>query len=285
MARTDSRPRRRRAVAGLLEQPRYEVMPLSNVFDEVECLPRGAVVTVTSSPHKGADATIDLAVRLAEHGVRPVPHLAARQVRDRAELAGFLHRLEAAGIDNVFVVGGDAREPAGEFDDGLALLEAMDSIGHPFDHIGIPSYPDGHHAIDDDRLWAALQAKQRYATYTVTQMCFDAATISRFTLALRRHGITLPIYAGIPGVVDMAKLLRVSLRIGVGDSLRFARGNKAASRRLLTPRGYRPDALVRKLGAHVQDGKAELAGLHIYTFNHVDATVRWMQTARRKVAS
>ncbi|MDV6013542.1 methylenetetrahydrofolate reductase [Haloechinothrix sp. LS1_15] len=285
MAQPTSRLRPRQAKATLLDQPRYELMPISGVMDQAATLPPGAVVTVTSSPRQGAAATVDLAVQLAERGLRAVPHLAARQLHDREELITILDRLEAAGIDNVFVVGGDAAEPAGPYPDGLTLLEAIAALGRLPRHVGIPSYPDGHHAIDDATLLTALKSKQLYATYTVSQMCFDAARIGRFSRALRGQGITLPIYAGIPGVVDMAKLLRVSLRIGVGDSVRFLRGNKAAAGRLIRPRGYRPDGLVRKLGAQVREGKADLAGLHIYTFNHIDATVRWTHGNRRRVAS
>ena len=43
-------------------------------------------LTVTASPGKGLEATLDLTERLTKHGYVAVPHLAARMVRDRAEL-------------------------------------------------------------------------------------------------------------------------------------------------------------------------------------------------------
>lgn len=285
MGPTIGGPRARRHRGDLLRNPRFEIMPVAGALDQIEELPRGAVVTVTASPRQGAAVTIDLAERLADQGVQPVPHLAARQLHDEHELSHILRRLDTAGIGNVFVVGGDATTPAGKFGDGLSLLEAMESIGHGLTDIGIPSYPDGHHAIDEQTLMAALRAKQSYASYTVTQMCFDASAISRFSHSARRHGITLPIYAGIPGIVDTAKLLRVSLRIGVGDSVRFLKGNRSVATKLLRPRGYRPDGLVRKLGTAVSDGSADLQGLHIYTFNHLAPTVRWTHNAHRRLAS
>lgn len=279
----------RQVMVPLLAQPRYEVMPLRGVLEETAALPAGATVTVTASPSRGIGATLELAEQLAAQGFDAVPHLAARQVRDETELAGVLDRLHRAGIRDVFVVGGDAAEPAGEFPDGLSLLRAMAQLGHRPARIGVPSYPEGHHAIDEPALWSALQAKQRYAHYTVTQLCFDADAVCRFVAAARQRGITLPVVAGVPGVVAAGKLLRVSLRIGVGDSVRFLRSQRlsamGSTAGLLRPGGYRPTALVRRLGMQVRDGRCDLAGLHFYTFNHVGATVRWLRNTHRRAAA
>lgn len=272
-------------MAPVLGSTRLEVMPLPRVLEQVRQLPTGSTVTVTASPRQGVAATVELCEQLADAGMATVPHLAARQIKEHAELADAVTRLQAAGVDDVFVVGGDASDPAGDFADGLALLRGLDSIEHGFRHIGVPSYPDGHHLIDDEVLWESLQAKQAYATYTVTQLCFDANAIGQFSIAARNRGIELPILAGVPGVVDMARLLRVSLRIGVGDSVRFVRGNRAVTARLLNPTGYRPDALLRRLGTLVTRGEADLAGLHIYTFNQVTATARWITNARRRTTA
>ena len=284
MAQNLIRPGARRAVLPLLETPHYEVVPLNGALEQAAFLPAGAVATVTTTPSRGTEATISLVEALAARGFRPVPHLAARQIADEEELGSVLQRLDAAGVRGVFVVGGDASVPAGPFADGLALLRAIHRAGAPFDTVGVPSYPEGHHAIDDATLWASLEAKQEYATYTVTQLCFDADRVCAFAAEAKRRGIVLPVRVGIAGVVDAAHLLRVSMRIGIGDSTRFLRGNASGARRLLNPFGYRPDALVRKLAGSVRQGRCQLAGLHVYTFNHVDPTVRWMQQAHRRAA-
>jgi methylenetetrahydrofolate reductase (NADPH) len=239
---------------------------------------------VTASPRQGIGATVEVSERLAAQGMRAVPHLAARQLRDRAELADVLDRLDAAGIDEVFVVGGDARTPEGEFADGLALLRSMAELGRLPARVGVPSYPEGHWAIDEPTLWSSLWAKQTYADYTVTQLCFDADAVCRWANAARHGGITLPIVAGVPGLVDAGKLLRISLRVGVGESLRFLRGHRSVAGGLLRPSGYHPDALVGELAARVADGRCELAGLHFYTFNHVTATAGWVRRAQEQGA-
>jgi methylenetetrahydrofolate reductase (NADPH) len=271
----------RQVVARWLAAPQYELVPLHGAIDESRQLPGGATVTITSSPARGVEATVALAEALSMYGLRTVPHLAARQITDEAQLADVCRRLDEAGITDVFVIGGDATEPAGEFADGLALLQALDRIGQRLTSIGIPGYPEGHHLIDDDTLWTSLEAKASYATYVVTQMCFDPDATCRYARAVRDAGIDLPVYAGVPGAVDAAKLLRISMQIGVGDSLRFVRNNAAVARRLLRPVGYRPDSLVKKLAARVADGRCDIAGLHLYTFNQVGATVGWVHQSSR----
>lgn len=271
-------------LASLLKRPRFEVLPLPKVLEETAALPHNSIVTVTASPSRGISGTIEICEQIAAQGMSPIPHLAARQISDTAELREALDRIDDAGIEEVFVVGGDAGDPAGPFTDGLSLLRAMADLGRLPARIGVPSYPEGHPLIDESTLWSALQEKQAYAHYTVTQMCFDADVVSRFAVAARDRGITLPIVAGVPGVVDATKLLKIGLRIGVGESIRFARGNRSVTGRLLSRGRSRPDSLLRDLGAQVQQGRCELAGLHIYTFNRVAATAQWVDETHHRVA-
>lgn len=284
-------------LAQLLTRPRFEVLPLPDVLDGLheastdeagaEVLPEGSVVTVTASPRRGLSATLDVSEKLAARRLHAVPHLAARQLTSEAELADILDRLADTGINEVFVVAGDHAQPAGPFPDGLSVLRAMADSGRRPARVGVPSYPEGHPSIADDQLWAALRAKREYADYTVTQLCFHAEAIIRFAESVRANGIDLPVIAGVPGVVDAGKLLRIGLHIGVGDSLRFLHGNRrTGGHALLRPRGYRPDSLVRQLAARAAGHKPGhtpgLAGLHFYTFNHLAATARWINAARRR---
>ena len=132
----------RRAVAGVLASPTFELVPLKNALEQADDLPPGATVSVTASPAKGLEATVELCEALQARGFRAVPHLSARMVRDRAHLADLLAWLEGAGVDRAFVVGGDAKEP-GEFLDGLALLREMADIGHPLARDRHPVLPAG----------------------------------------------------------------------------------------------------------------------------------------------
>ena len=168
--------------------PTFELVPLKNALDQAAFLPPGATVSVTASPAKGIEATVDLGEQLQARGFRAVPHLSARMIRDRAHLAELLAWLDGAGVDRAFVVGGDAKEP-GDYPDGLSLLRAMAEIGHPLAEIGIPAYPQGHAFIADAPLLEALRAKAAFASYMTTQLCFDPAAIARWLAARRAEGI------------------------------------------------------------------------------------------------
>ena len=100
-------------VLRLLENVRYEVLPTpATEAKVVQHLPADRVVTITSSPSKGLEATLELSERLAGHGYAVVPHLAARMISGRAELAEIVDRLTGLGITRIFVPAGDA-EPVG----------------------------------------------------------------------------------------------------------------------------------------------------------------------------
>ena len=76
---------------GFISRPRYEVFPAKGTEQAVaDWVPAGMTVTVTASPAKGLDATIELTERLVARGYRVVPHLAARSVADQAHLDGIV---------------------------------------------------------------------------------------------------------------------------------------------------------------------------------------------------
>ena len=268
-------PDARVALANALRSPTFELVPLKSAFDRAAALPPGASVAVTASPAKGMDATLDLAERLQAAGFRPVPHLSARMVRDRAHLADLLARFDAIAVRRVFVVGGDAKEP-GEYPDGLSLLRAMADLEHPFSELGIPCYPEGHAFIADRLLLEALQAKAPFATYMTTQMCFDPGAIARWVTARRAEGMTLPIHLGVPGVAEPGRLLAIASRIGVADTHRFLVKNTRFVARLLRSGGfYRPDGLLQALAPVIADEVAGIVDLHMYTFNAVAEFEAW----------
>ncbi len=268
----------------LLESPRFEVLPLTDVLDQTARLPEETTVTVTASASYGLEATVALCEKLAAQRLYAVPHLAARQVRDTVHLRDLLDRLAGAQIDEVFVVAGDVTPPAGPFADGLSLLREIEESGRRPRRVGIPCYPEGHPKIPDERLWTALDAKREHADYAVSQLCFDATVVCRFLRDMHDHGVRLPVMVGLAGTVDPATLLRIGSRIGVGDSLAFLRKNRSMVRTLAGPRRYRPSRFLAELDAHVADGGCAPAGLHFYTFNRLTPTAEWVaEVAARHV--
>src|SRR4051812_40214353 len=273
----------RDALRAALEDPIFEVLPLKNLPDQVPHLPGGARVSVTASPAKGIDATVDWAIRLEADGFRAIPHLSARMIADHATLAGLLARAHEGGLTRAFVVGGDADEP-GEYLDGLSLLTAMSEIGHPFTSIGCPGYPNGHPDIPDEALRSALRDKAPFVPHVTTKMDFDTKAIGRWVRERRADGLSADIVVGVPGVADPQKLLSIASRIGVKDAKRFLVKNLRFVTGLARSGGfYKPTGFVEGIAPLLADPEARVTGFHLYTFNAVEATDGWRQSMLEKL--
>ena len=262
--------------APLLQSPRYEVLPAPRTEQAVlDWVPAELTVTVTASPAKGLEETIALAERLAGHGYQVVPHLSARLVRDDAHLAEIVARLTGCGIDDVFVPAGDADPPAGRFASALSLLEQLTEMGRPFARVGITGYPESHPKIDDDITIQAMWDKRLHATYVVSNLCFNPATLRHWISRIRARGITLPLFVGLAGPVERARLLRMAAKAGAAESARFLAGHTEWFLRLGTPGGYSPERLLERTGATLAAPASAVEGLHLFTFNQVRQTEEW----------
>jgi methylenetetrahydrofolate reductase (NADPH) len=274
-----TRPTADEGTRALLEEPRFELMPFDSFGEQMEHLPDGAEITITASPTLGLEATIEWSERAAQEGYEIVPHVAARYVEDRDHLDEIATRLKAVGVSDIFVPGGDREEPIGEFESAHDLLVALDDLGHEFDEVGITGYPEGHEFLSTETLSEAMVEKAPHATYLTTQLCYDPETILAWIEDVRDRGVDLPVEVGIPGVMKYQRLLQISQKVGVGDSVRFLRkttGVLGFVRQLVGSRGkYTPDDIVEGLGPHTDDPAYSIRGIHIYTFNQVPDTESW----------
>jgi len=264
----------------LLSGPRYEVIPAKATEQAVaEWVPAGMTVAVTASPVKGLEPTIELAEKLASRGYRVVPHLAARSVAGQEHLDAIVARLKAVEVDDVFVPGGDASQPAGEFDGALPLLERLAEMGNPFGRIGITGYPESHPKIHDDVTIQAMWDKRRYASYIVSNVCFDAARLGRWIRRIRARGVTLPLYVGLAGPAERGRLLRMAAVAGAAESARFITRHPGWILRFWVPGGYSPDRFLDRAVAVITAPSASVAGLHLFTFNQLQPAEQWRKAA------
>src|SRR5881409_3300114 len=266
----------RAALKSLVADARYELVPIASALEHAAALPPGSLVTVTASPSHGIEATLDLAEAVAAQGHDVTPHISAHMLRDRAHLSELLDRARHSGLRRIFVVGGDAKD-RGQIHDGVMLLRAMDELGHPFEEIGVPCYPEGHPDIPDERLLEVLREKQRYANAMTSQMSFNPAAVTRWVGEVRDAGIALPVHLGVPGVADLPKLMKVAARIGVSDSARYLKKNKQMIGHLIRGGSFGPDAFLEQLAPTLADPVADVRALHVFTFNQVEQTAAWQR--------
>jgi len=274
-------------LAEMVNQAYLEIIPTSTIMDRLLHLPRHSYVSITCSPAHGIEPTLELAERLRalpeERHLKLIPHIAARMVRDRGHLREILARLDVLQVESIFVPGGDAPQPAGDYDCSLDLLRDIAEIGHRIEDIGVAAHPEGHPLVDDTELMRLLREKQPYASYLVTQMCFDPDVLIEWVRRVRQAGIELPAWIGLPGVADIPKLISLSLRIGVGQSVKVLKKQKGLVRRMLSSTPYQPDDLLAGIQKYLGEPGLNIPGFHLFSFNDVERTERWRQDTLRKL--
>lgn len=266
-----------------LREAYMEIFPSADIEKKLSVLEQNSYVAVTCSPTKGVDETLDLTERLLEKGFRVAPHIAAKCVRNRQHLSGILSRLAALNIESIFVPGGDRPEPLGDYRTAFELLRDINDFDHNIAEIGIAAHPEGHPDVADDVLMRELERKQEHAQYIVTQMCFDADRLGTWLIDINHRGIRLPVWIGLPGAIERGRLVRTSMRIGVGDSLRFLRKKSGVALELMKASVYRPDELVRDIARYQALPETNVAGYHLFCFNQVESTENWRNEMIREL--
>lgn len=274
-------PDLRDAMRDLVEHLHYEIVPMATIDEAIEALPDGSRVSVTCSPVRGITATREYTERLLTLGHRPIPHVAARLVEGPDETRELARWVRDCGLSEVFVIAGDAPEPAGPYDGALPFMRDFLAADPGVGRIGVTGYPDGHALIDDADLHMQLRAKQSLLAefgvggWISTQMCFDDGMVRDWIDRERSAGITLPIRLGVPGVVDRARLMKMGTRLGIGASMRFLAKNRSTVMHLMAPGGFDPtDHVV----AFADDADAlGIEALHVFTFNSVADTRVWQE--------
>ena len=258
-----------------LQKSYMEIIPVPGIEDKLDSLPSDMYLAVTCSPTKGVDETLELSEKLIERGFKVTPHIASKCVSGEKHLEAIIKKLDELGIESIFVPGGDRPEPMGDFNNALDLLKALKKLGHNLNKIGMAAHPEGHPDVSDEILMEALEEKKDLADFIVTQMCFDAEILNDWMNKIQKKGIELPVWVGLPGVIERGRLLKTSLRIGVGDSLRFLRKKSQVATELMKSSIYNPDDLVRDITEQIDINDSKLAGYHIYCFNQIETTEKW----------
>lgn len=287
-SRLEDKPSLRESVRALMRAASVEtsVKDLAEIDSYAALLPAGTEVYATWLPSYPYHHLVSICSRLSRAGFRPVPHLAARRLADRASANDLLARLAGeAGVVQALVIAGDVDRPVGPYADAAALMASGLLGQHGIRKVGLAGYPEGHPKISDSILADALQKKIALAAnaglepYLVSQFCFEAEAILSWLERLREAGVHTPVCIGLAGPAKVRTLINYGMRCGVGASLRAIRSHGISLTRLVAQTG--PDSLVARLaGAGVAEpGKA--VRLHFFSFGGLERTARWMAAAAR----
>ena len=241
----------------------------------------GTTVYVTFLPGTDYADTVAVCRRLKDEGMRPVPHIAARSVPDRAFLEDNLKKFtDQAGIDEVLIVGGAVDRPIGEFSDSMQIMETglLDKYG--IKKIGVAGHPEGSPDITDEGIREALSWKNAFAErsgaelYVVTQFCFEAEPIIAWDKMIQAEGNKLPIRIGIPGLATIKTLLNYAKACGVGQSMNFLKRQASNITKLMTV--STPDKQIVELARYrAQDINCGITGVHMYPLGGIKKSAKW----------
>lgn len=285
MARTQSRT----ALTDLLEGYSAEVTARDRkgIESAPDLMPKGSEIFIAAIPGEQADRVVAAAVALGKTGLKPMPHIVARNIASKGELDELLRRLVGeAGVDRCHVVGGDRDHPEGEFDSSLQLIQTGLFRKHGIGRITIACYPEGHPRISDAVLEQALRDKLEACRQDgldvglVSQFCFDAEPIVAMARRFRSWGITTPVRAGVVGPADRAALIKFGLMCGVGASLRALKERHELARSVIS--GETPEALLAEVAkAQAADPALGISGVHFFTFGALGRSTRFVEEVTR----
>ncbi len=260
-----------------------EVTPpgAAKIEDFSAILAEGTTVNVTFLPGTNPVDTIDVAKRLRDAGLVPVPHIAARSLKSKEQLAELVADMTSrAKVDEVLIIGGGVTHPVGEFASSMEVLETGIIQEAGIRKIGVSGHPEGSPDINDNQLAEALAWKNEYARkegldlYIETQFCFDADAVVAWEKRIRADGNMLPIRIGIPGPATIKTLFRFAQISGIGPSMRFIAKQARNVTKLLTVQS--PHLLIAGLAeAMASDPETKLQHFHYYPFGGVAKTAIW----------
>ena len=236
------------------------------------CLSPGTTVNVTFLPGTNPLDTIAVAKRLHNEGMKAVPHLAARSLKDSDQLDKLLFAYrDEAGVNEVLVIGGGVDQPVGAFDNSLQVLETGLLQKHGIRRVGVAGHPEGSPDIDKMEIVEALLAKNALAErdglemYIETQFCFEAALVFEWEKSVREAGNELPIRIGIPGPATIKTLFRFAQISGIGPSMRFVSQQARNVAKLMTVQS--PHLLLSDLAQGMaSDPNCLIEDFHFYPF-------------------
>ena len=245
-------------------------------------LPAGSKVYVNHLPRHPLERSLVALAALRAAGLDPVPHIAARQVASRAELASFLvAAARDSGVAQVLLIGGDRAVPLGPYADALALLREGLLADCGVRAVAFAGHPEGHPHVAQAALDAALVHKlelagaQGLATSIVTQFSFAPARVVEYCSELARKVPGVPVFVGMAGPTEAAALLRFAQRCGVSESLRAMNAQGMGAVRLFMHTDPR-EQLSAVAQYCLRHADCNVVGVHLFSFGAAVKSARWM---------
>ena len=277
----------KRNISEFLDGYSIEVTPHDmKKFDEIVGeLREGTRVYVAHPPGSPIEDVLDTAIKFKQAGMRPVPHIIARKLSSKEQLAGALDTASKAGIDEALCIAGDIVVENNAYDASIEVLRTGLFGEYGFKEVGVAGHPEGSKAIGEERVAQALAEKVEFAKTApfqvrfVTQFTFDGTVFTDWEAETSAQGIDLPIHVGMAGPASLRQLAKFAVMCGVGASARMIKNRTGATANLLKTQG--PDPIITYIAKHrAANPDTRLKSAHIFAFGGVAKSARWVNAAR-----
>lgn len=262
------------------------VMPnAAELHEAASVLPTGTSIYLTDLPNRSEDKLYQVAYGAFMRGLKPVPHIAARNISSENKISDLLARLStSAGVKEIMLIGGDRGRAAGPFEHSLQVIESGVLEANGITEIGLAAYPEGHPNIPEDILRVSLRDKVEAAeraglkAHIVTQFSFDAWPVVTWLRALRASGVSNQVRIGMAGPASVPSLMKFAQRCGVRTSVKsFARHATSISK-LLTR--ATPAGMVNELAEAAASENLGAIASHLYSFGGLVQASKWARDAQ-----
>jgi methylenetetrahydrofolate reductase (NADPH) len=240
---------------------------------------------VAHPPGSPIEDIVSLSVRFKQAGMRPVPHIIARKLSSRDQLASSLEALRKAGIDEALCIAGDIVVDNHAYDSSIEVLRTGLFGEYEFSEVAVAGHPEGSKAIGEARVAQAFAEKIEFAKSApfrmrfVTQFGFDPSVFTDWEDLTSAQGADLPIHVGMAGPASLRQLAKFAVMCGVGASGRMLLNRTGATANLLRTQG--PDPMIVHIAKHrAANPASRLKTAHIFAFGGVAKSARWVNAAR-----
>lgn len=283
--------------AGISEQPvadfmrnfTLEITPrsASKIDNFRNHLQPGTWVYVTALADADFSETAALCKKLYQQGMCPVPHIAARSIRNSQQLENDLsHLTSEAGVARLLVIAGANKKPVGNFENSMQLLDTGLFDKYRIESIGLAGHPEGSPDMSDNAIAKSLTWKNSFAErtdarmYLVTQFCFAAQPVIDWANRINSAGNRLPIIVGIPGLATLKSLMSHAKACGIGPSIKVLMKQAKNAHKLFSL--HAPDRLVSELASYASRNAAcGIEGVHAFPLGGFANTAQWCYALTR----
>ncbi|MEO6186609.1 MAG: hypothetical protein ABIP38_09275 [Steroidobacteraceae bacterium] len=250
-------------------------------------VPKGTDIFIALFPNQTWDDLTVAAKAVGEAGFNAVPHVPARRIKDRAEVAEIARKLtQVAGAKKMLLIAGDMPAPEGAFDSTIGVLETGELAKAGISTFYMAGHPEGHAhmTVEQQRLFearkVAISKEQGFELKFTTQVCFESEPIIAWEKIMRANGITNTIRPGLGGPASIKTLLRYAKICGAGASIRALTSGKASLVASLL-RDSGPEEVVTQLAAARGSGQSNFESVHMFAFGGFLKTTKWVAAVQK----